>query len=214
MEIHAPEKPIHSKKEFFFHMFTVVLGILIALGLEGMVQWVHHRALVREARENIRVEIEKNKEIIDGAMPEFKQRSETLNHMIDSIRQLAKTHHAVKGGQVFFSISNHDLYSTAWQTASTSGAVTYMSYDELRRYTDVYLTQQTYSTLQAQALDRAIDLGSLVQATILVDEVKNIPKERIQAIAREAYRQMILQNTLEDVSKELRKGYGELLKRR
>jgi len=60
MEIHAPENPIHSKKEFLFHMFTVVLGILIALGMEGVVEWAHHRALVREARENIMVEIEKN----------------------------------------------------------------------------------------------------------------------------------------------------------
>ncbi len=57
MEIHAPDKPIHSKKEFLFHMLTVVLGILIALALDGIVPWAHHRALVREARENIAAEI-------------------------------------------------------------------------------------------------------------------------------------------------------------
>ena len=39
MEIHAPDKPIHSKKEFMFHMLTVVLGILIALALNGIVMW-------------------------------------------------------------------------------------------------------------------------------------------------------------------------------
>ncbi|HVG92287.1 MAG TPA: hypothetical protein VNB54_12420, partial [Alphaproteobacteria bacterium] len=42
MEIHHPESPIHSTREFLFHMFTVVLGILIALGMEGVVEWAHH----------------------------------------------------------------------------------------------------------------------------------------------------------------------------
>jgi hypothetical protein len=211
MEIHAPEKPIHSKREFIFHMFTVILGILIALGLEGIVEWAHHRALVREARENITVEIEKNKETLDAALPEFKQRNEALNHVVDAVHRLEKTHRVAKGQAVNFGMSNHDLYSTAWQTASTSGAVTYMSYDELRRYTDIYVTQQAFSTLQAQALDHTIDFGALVEATMF-DDPKSITNEKLQAIAREAYRQLILQKALEDVSTELSKAYGDLLK--
>jgi hypothetical protein len=211
MEIHAPDKPIHSKKEFMFHMFTVVLGILIALALDGIVQWAHHRALVREARENITVEIEKNKEQIDAAMPEFKQRTDALNHVIAAMQQLQKTHKVAKGTQMFYTMSNHDLYSTAWQTAATSGAVTYMSYDELRRYTDVYVTQQTYSKLQEQALDHTVDFGSLVEATMFGGQ-KNVSNDKIQAIVHEAYRQIILQRALEDVSTELSKAYDVLLK--
>lgn len=38
-------------------MFTVVLGILIALGMEGIVEWAHHRILEREARANIATEL-------------------------------------------------------------------------------------------------------------------------------------------------------------
>jgi hypothetical protein len=193
-------------------MFTVILGILIALGMEGIVEWAHHRALVREARENITVEIEKNKETIDAAMPEFKQRTDALNHVITSMRRLEQTHHLDKGQAINFGMANHDLYSTAWQTATTSGAVTYMSYDELRRYTNAYLTQQTFSTLQAQAIDHTIDFGSLMEATLFEDQ-ENISNEKIQAIAREAYRQLILQKALEDVSTELSKAYGHLLKR-
>lgn len=37
-EAHGPEKPIHSPKEFLFHMFTVMLGLLLALGLEAIVE--------------------------------------------------------------------------------------------------------------------------------------------------------------------------------
>src|ERR1041385_4850584 len=74
MEIHHPEKPIHSKKEFLFHMLTVVLGILIALALDGIVTWAHHRVLVREARANIATELRNNKETIQKAVPEKSRR--------------------------------------------------------------------------------------------------------------------------------------------
>lgn len=53
MEIHAPEKPILTVKEAIAHLAIVTVGILIALSLEGLVEWRHHRALVREARDNI-----------------------------------------------------------------------------------------------------------------------------------------------------------------
>ena len=45
------------------------------------------------------------------------------------------------------------------------------------------------------------------------EDQKDISNEKIQAIAREAYRQLILQKALEDVSTELSKAYDHLLKR-
>ena len=60
MEVHPPHEAIHSVKEFTVHMLAITLGLLIALGLEATVEWLHHRSLVREARENIRQEISEN----------------------------------------------------------------------------------------------------------------------------------------------------------
>src|SRR4051794_5284734 len=80
MEIHAPDKPIHSKKEFMFHMLTVVLGILIALALDGIVTWAHHRILVREARANIATELRNNKETIQKAVPEIRDKQKQAQH--------------------------------------------------------------------------------------------------------------------------------------
>ena len=87
-----------------------------------------------------------------------------------------------------------------------------MSYDELRRYTDVYVTQQTFSTLQARALDQTIDFGSLLESTMFAEQ-KTVSSEKVQAIAQAPYRQLILQKALEDKSTELSKAYGDLLKR-
>ena len=212
MEIHAPEKPIHSRREFLFHMFTVVLGILIALAMEGAVEWLHHRTLVREARENITTEVRKNKETVDKAIPEIRKREADLNHIIDLMHRAEKDRKVFKGQTMSFGVQLHDLYSTAWQTATTSGAVTYMKYDELIRYTDVYLTQQAFSSLQDQALNRMIDVGSLIEVTMREDDMSKVPVEKFQAIARGSYKEMILQRALEDVSGSLTKGYADLLK--
>ena len=52
MEVHAPEHGIHSWHDFFVHMGTICLGLLIALGLEQAAEAVHRahqRAELREA---------------------------------------------------------------------------------------------------------------------------------------------------------------------
>lgn len=212
MEIHHPESPIHSTREFLFHMFTVVLGILIALGMEGIVEWAHHRALVREARENIATEIRKNKENVDTDLAEIRKREEELNHVIEAMRQLEKAPGSFKHGWLGFHVTNRDLYSTAWQTATVSGAVTYMKYDELNRYTDVYLTQQAFTSLQEQALNQMITIGGMMEVTMKDRDLKKVPAEKFQAIAQEAYKDLIVHQTLENISKDLSKAYGDILK--
>ena len=72
-------------------MFTVVLGILIALALEGVVEWAHHRALVREARANIAIELRHNKETIEKAIPQIEDRKKQLQYVISTIDEVEKT---------------------------------------------------------------------------------------------------------------------------
>ena len=43
MDLHPPGGPVRSVKDFFVHIGVVTLGILIALGLEQLVE-AHHRA--------------------------------------------------------------------------------------------------------------------------------------------------------------------------
>jgi hypothetical protein len=51
MEIHPPEHPIFTWKQFFIHMATVCLGLLIALALEQTVEGLHHHEQAGELRE-------------------------------------------------------------------------------------------------------------------------------------------------------------------
>jgi hypothetical protein len=59
MEIHVP-KPVHGLREAAREIGVISIGILIALGGEQTIEWLHRRAQVAEARETLVVEIAEN----------------------------------------------------------------------------------------------------------------------------------------------------------
>jgi hypothetical protein len=56
MDIHKP-KPVHSWREFLNEILVIVVGVLIALGLEQFVEGLHWRHKVEQAEQNMRVEL-------------------------------------------------------------------------------------------------------------------------------------------------------------
>jgi len=59
MEIHKP-KPMHSLREFLTEIGTIICGILIAIGLEQGIEWMHRQEAVTAAREALREEVGRN----------------------------------------------------------------------------------------------------------------------------------------------------------
>ena len=53
-------EPVEAARDFFVHLTTITIGLLIALSMEGCVEWQHHRHLVREADASLRMEIRNN----------------------------------------------------------------------------------------------------------------------------------------------------------
>ena len=53
IDIHPPHHAATTRRDFFIHLTTVVLGILIAIGLEQTVEAIHHSRQRAELREQI-----------------------------------------------------------------------------------------------------------------------------------------------------------------
>ncbi|HEY4009681.1 MAG TPA: hypothetical protein VGM11_05980 [Acidobacteriaceae bacterium] len=64
IDIHAPTHAPMTRRDFFVHLGIVVLGILIAIGLEQSVEYFHHRHQVAELSEQMRVEAQNNLPLI------------------------------------------------------------------------------------------------------------------------------------------------------
>ena len=53
LEVHPAPHAAHGWRDFFVHIATIVIGLLVALGLERFAEGIHHRREVREARDSM-----------------------------------------------------------------------------------------------------------------------------------------------------------------
>ncbi len=160
MEIHAPEHPVRSVREFVIHLAIVTIGILIALSLEGLVEWNHHTHLIREARENVHSEIADNQRELSGHLAETarleQEHQRVLQWIADMLKSRASSIHAFHLG---FNLA--DLSNASWTTAQAVGALGLMDYSEVKRSAAVYALQDEFVRLQTRAEDTTISAMTL-----------------------------------------------------
>jgi hypothetical protein len=65
LDVHPPHHAANSWRDFFVHIATIVIGLLIAVGLEQTVEWAHHRHQRHQLQEDLHDEAEENLQVID-----------------------------------------------------------------------------------------------------------------------------------------------------
>ena len=155
MEIHPPHGSIHSWKDFLIQIGTITVGVLIALSFEGVREWRHERALVREAREKITHEIADNLKEVEGEEASVKKRQENVDGLLTLVDKI-KAKKAEPVHEVTVGTSLADLSAAGWQTAERMGALAHMEYAEVQRYSKLYGLQQLFVDLQRRTLDHAV----------------------------------------------------------
>jgi hypothetical protein len=88
LDVHAPNHPIGGWKDFFVHLVTISIGLLIAVGIEGCVELHREHNLVREARETMREEIQHNSDEMKRAVVKLDQQAATLKKNIDTLTRI------------------------------------------------------------------------------------------------------------------------------
>jgi hypothetical protein len=64
IDVHPPHGAVHTWKDYLLHMSTIVLGLLIAIGLEQSVEALHHRDQRHQLEEDERAEARRNIDIL------------------------------------------------------------------------------------------------------------------------------------------------------
>lgn len=65
LDVHPPHHAATTWREFFIHIATIVLGLVIAICLEQTVELLHHRHQRQQLEEDLHNEAEQNLQIID-----------------------------------------------------------------------------------------------------------------------------------------------------
>jgi len=162
MEVHPPHQSVHTWRDFVIHLVIVTIGLFIALSLESFVEYLHHRHIVHEARENIRQEIEDNHKAALHDLDIVQKNIDTQKANIQAIHALSK-HPKNFHGSVTNSWSFDMFHDAAWRTARDSGALTYMPYDEVQRYSDLYGLEEFVNNHATSAAERTFLAGSFFE---------------------------------------------------
>ncbi|MFY9854312.1 MAG: hypothetical protein WAK26_10605 [Terracidiphilus sp.] len=151
MDIHAPLGKIKSLKEFATHILIVTIGILIALGLEGIREsWREHIA-VNELRESLSAELTSDQEQLGKDLSQVRQCNVQLDQMIAEMPGLAKSPAELNRRVGELRPGFYGFNTTAWESALSSNTLNYMERKERDRYMSAYVGLKEYREVSMTA---------------------------------------------------------------
>lgn len=206
MEIHPPVK-LESLRDVAFHLFIVTVGILIALSLEQLVEWRHHRELVREAGTNIVSEIRDNKEELDQLqkiVPELRRNQTTILNFIQDVVDHGKS--KINSLQLSFHLAQ--LSDTSWTTAQTVGAPGFMPYADVKKYAAVYHLQDEYARFQTRTVDSVVSAMTVFSEN---NDPNKLPRAELEAERARILETISALTAQSQIGEGLSKAYAELL---
>jgi hypothetical protein len=146
LDVHPPHRPIEGVGEFFLHLFTISVGLLIAVGIEAAVERHQHRELAAEARDTMTAEIRKNSRDVADALKDIDREQQKLKHNLAEVRnvQLNPKASSSQSPSLDISFNTTGLEDTGWRTAQATGALAFMPYAESERYTSIYRVEEEF----------------------------------------------------------------------
>lgn len=159
MDIHTPDAPVHSFRDFVVHLTMISLGVLIALGAEGLVEHIHNRHVVAEARSNLVSEMRENKATLDENLPKLKKNEELLAESLADLQKV-QADRKYKAHDVNLNLNFFTLSDTSWRTAEATGALALMRYQEAQDFAGYYDVQSMLNRLMNSLEDNWLDMMS------------------------------------------------------
>jgi len=145
IDIHPPAHGGITRRDFFVHLFIVVLGILIAIGLEQAVEYLHHRNLAAEARRALVDERSQNETANDFNIFATKRHEQDLKHDL-AVLQALRAHQPLPPGPFIVRRVTSFYAQEEWQKIHQSGTINYLS-GNLGGATFRYEVQDNFTSL-------------------------------------------------------------------
>src|SRR5580698_1212866 len=205
MDIHPPRQPIHTLKDFLLHLLTITVGLFIALSLEAAVESVHHRHLVRDARQNLRREIGDNHQLYSMNAKWIAENRDQLGRNMELLRELRKGK-PLDPANLGWHWQWNSFSGVAWRAARDNGAVSYMDPNWISSYSSIYLQQDYVNSTALSIVSEESKAGAALEAA--VDPSKLSPSE-IQTLLLKSAEINLSLSTLQSTMKSLEDMYSQ-----
>lgn len=138
LDVHPAHHAAATWREFFIHIATIAIGLLLAVGLEQTVEYVHHRRELTEARRELAEEKRFNIEEFRHTAKTFQIAGEYLKNYLAALGRSIKDP-AVPLPVLHLPIDYVYSQYTAWTTAQRDGSLTLMPPEEQRGIDRMYV---------------------------------------------------------------------------
>jgi hypothetical protein len=166
LDVHPPHRSISTWRDFFIHIATIVIGLLIAVGLESGVERLHDRHELSQTRAALAQEQKANE--VAWADDEYDWRRtfvELKNNLqvLEYLRAHPGTPEGALPGELRWIQSPFEWKHAVWDAAQQKGVVQRMSLEEANEYQEYYGTlkvmdDQSLTTWDAMNEASAFDL--------------------------------------------------------
>ncbi len=151
LDVHPAHHAASTWRDFFIHIATIVLGLLIAIGLEQIVEYFHHRHLAHQAREQLLIERTQNE-----TSNEFNifatQRHQTHLKRDLAILRAIQSHTSVPPGPFILRHARYLYLEDEWRKIHQSGTVNYLD-ENLGPVDYRYSNQDAFMARAAQSIE-------------------------------------------------------------
>ncbi|AFL86375.1 hypothetical protein Terro_0023 [Terriglobus roseus DSM 18391] len=183
MEVHVPEHPIHTWREFFTHIGIVTIGLLIAIAMEQSVEMAHHRHQRSELREALHQDGERTVEDTDRLLQNQRSRMAWLNARMTQVRAAIRSHQPLPAAAAA-GFADFDLPDMpAWHAARASGLLERLPQDDVRAWSEVDLSLNGVNTSYAEevkAIQRRHAFESQYSTGVGQPLTQPVPAEALQ----------------------------------
>ena len=180
IDVHPPHQPVHTWKDFLIHMSAICLGLLIAIGLEQSVEYLHRRYQAREARANIQQElrdnvlvVQKNLDNLGNAQAELAKDMDMLNsHTPDAeiLPVLQYSWHLVR------------QRDAAWNAAKTDGSVALIAPREIAAANYFYASSSEPLPLLFAYITDMNAAGTIVDHARIAGKLDQAEREQLRIL--------------------------------
>ena len=131
LDIHAPHQTVHTWKDFLVHIAAIAIGLLLALGLEKVAEYIHERRLRTDGRRELAMEVADNRRIFGLNVIEATRIEQELDADLKVIQAL-RLHAPVGDAKFDYSVTFHATHRRPLAGGSENGSLNLMPYEELQ----------------------------------------------------------------------------------
>src|SRR6476660_692079 len=156
---HSVRRVARHWRDFFVQIAAIAIGLLLALGLDRVVGYFHERHQLTQARRDLKLEIERNRNVWAKNVAEVQRVQKELEVDVSVIQALQVKSPVT--GQLDYSVNFYAIIDGPWQAVRQNGSLSLMPNDELQTY--AWFHQLLSSLMDAMhAAEPALKIGGAV----------------------------------------------------